>query len=99
MSRRAFSLVEVLLALVVLSVALVPILVMNSMSRAEVRDSESFAALLVKADETAATDAAGRWPFTQRTAQVGDGPRKLVVHRFAVDPAASCAPPVAEATP
>lgn len=90
--KRAFGLIEVLVALVVLSVALLPILVMNSLSRSEVRDSETFFRLLQKAEQVPPAYEDLGWPLVRRTASVSDGPRRLVVSRTTVDPLGSIAP-------
>lgn len=89
-SRRGSGLVEVMLALGLVSAGLFPAYTLLSEAREEARDSEYFLQLLERADERATSEANGT--LQPRDILVENGRRALVLRVQEVDAAASFAP-------
>ena len=91
-TAQGLSLLESMLAFVIFSIALIPILQVHHISRGEVQDAAILCRLLIKADGIIGSPGAHPWPLHVDTTQVSDALCKLVVHRPAVDPTATLAP-------
>ncbi|MBI4860614.1 MAG: hypothetical protein HY815_10175 [Candidatus Riflebacteria bacterium] len=99
--RAACSLIEVLLAVTVLTLALSPLLSLLSGTRKEAVDADTFVALLERVEEEAAVafdarmDSDSSWPLARREAHARAQGRELTLRVDEVDSLGVFAPPLA----
>jgi hypothetical protein len=93
-NARGLTLTEAMLAFVLFSVAMVPVMTMSHGGRVEVKDAAVLCGLLSQADAGTAGNLTRQGPLTVVSVRVAEAPCELVVHRTRVDPAGSFAPAI-----
>jgi len=99
MKRRAISLVEVMVALAVLALAVLPMFMVATSSREEASDAVAFLSLLDWLDEALASDQASVRGAHDLEVTVQDGPCALTQVVRTSDPCASFAPRISPGGP
>jgi hypothetical protein len=93
------TLTETMLAFVLFSVAMIPLMSVTRGGRVEVKDAAVLCGLLSQADAATGGEVTRQGALSMATIRVAEAPCELVVHRGEADPAGSCAPRIEEERP